>query len=317
MLKKITLAILGLAASSLASAGGMGPLCTPGDVTVPCESSYWDLGVQALYFKPTYSTDRGYERSSTIGNYKKNEPNWGWGYRVVGSYHYQTGNDFTMSLIQFDQGTNNGGFSGQTSYSTSFLPFNLDLRNRFDQVNFVLGQHVNMGLKKNARFFGGLQYAKIRVEERRDFTLVPAALLQQRANGLQQYHNSEVYGFGPVIGIDYSYNLINGFSLTANTASSLLKGVSRFANGFKISPTGLIRFNDSLSYKLVVPSFEAKLGLAYANEWPSGILNLEGGFQAINYFNVFRERDQYSTHPGKTDFGLYGPYFGAKWIGNV
>ncbi len=319
MLKKTTLGILGLAVSSLVSAGGMDsgpPSCIPGNVTVPCETRKWDLGVQALYLQPTYSSNKGYEKSSTYG-YKKTEPKWGWGYRIEGSYHYNTGDDITMTLIQFDNSTRRGGFIGATNFSNSFLPFNLEITNRFDQVNFILGQHVDMGDRKKARFYGGLQYAKIRLEERRNFSTLPAVLLLQGANRLQQYHNSEVYGVGPVIGIDYSYLLVNGLSLTANTATSLLYGTSRFTEGFRIGPTGLIRFNDNLSYKLVLPSFEAKLGLAYTHEWFNGDLNIEGGVQAINYFNVFKSSGQFNTQNGKTDFGLYGPYLGAKWVGNV
>lgn len=317
MLKKSALIIFGLATTGLAAAGTMGPVCTPGSLTVPCETRQWDIGVQALYFKPTFTADRGAELSSTHG-FRKNDPEWDWGYRIEGSYHYNTGDDLTMTLIHYDNGTNRGGFRGLTNFATDLLPFNLDLSNKFDQLNILLGQHIDTSAWQKVRFYGGFQYAKIRVEERRDYTVVPPALLILRASGLAQYGKSEVYGFGPTLGIDYSYNiLLSGLSLTANTATSLLAGTSRFAEGFIVAPTGLVRFNDSLSHKVVVPSFEAKLGLKYEHECFQGALSVEGGYQAINYFNVFKSRGQSITNPFTTNFGFYGPYFGAKWVGNV
>lgn len=331
MLKKTALIVLGLTASGFASAGTMGPVCVPGDVTVPCEARHWDIGVQALYFRPTYTADRGYELNATNGlslanglpngfnyGYRKNEPEWDWGYRIEGSYHFNTGNDVTLTLIRFDNGNTRYGFRGFTDFSAATLPYDLNLSNRFDQLNILLGQHVDMSAAKKIRFYGGFQYAKIRLEETREFTVVPAALLRQRASGLAQYNKSEVYGFGPTLGIDYSYNLfLSGLSVTANGATSLLTGISRFANGYVVAPTGLVRFNDSFTRKVVVPSFEAKLGLKYEHEFTNGALSLEGGYQAINYFDVFKARGRVSTQPSTTNFGLYGPYFGAKWVGNV
>ncbi len=73
MLKNTTLAIFGLAVSGFTAAGTMGPLCTPENVTVPCEERKWDLGVQALYFQPTYTAYKGYERRSNY-DYKSTDP---------------------------------------------------------------------------------------------------------------------------------------------------------------------------------------------------------------------------------------------------
>lgn len=333
-MKKRTLAIRKLAINSLASvavlglgssavfAGTMGPACMPGNVTVPCEEKKWDLGVQALYLQPLYTAAKAYERRFDIRpevNYKSTQPDWGWGYRIEGSYHFRTGNDITMTLMHYDVDSNIGGFAGPTRFATTGVPYGIREENKFDQVNLILGQHVDMSAWKKARFYGGLQYAKIRVDIANNYITVPTALIRQGVLGFNQYRNSDVNGVGPVIGIDYSYDLARGFSVTANTASSLLYGTTRYSEGYVFAPTGLVRFPSSRSKKVVVPSFEAKLGLKYAHECAQGTLNIEGGFQALNYFNAFESRGQvgFGVTTSNSDFGLYGPYFGAKWVGNV
>ncbi|CDZ76053.1 Legionella pneumophila major outer membrane protein precursor [Legionella massiliensis] len=336
MLKKTTLAIRNLAVSGFASAvavfglsssavfaGTMGPVCTPGNVTVPCEERKWDLGVQALYLQPTYTTAKGYE-SRFVDlrpnfNYKSTQPDWGWGYRIEGSYHFHTGNDITMTLMHYDIDSDIGGFIGSTRFARTSVPYGIHEENKFDQVNLVLGQHVDMGEWKKARFYGGLQYAKIRVDIANNYRAVPTALLAQGVLGFEQYRNSDVDGVGPVVGIDYSYDLVKGFSVTANTASSLLYGTTRYSEGYVFAPSGLIQFHSTRSRKVVVPSLEAKLGLKYVHECAQGTLNIEGGFQALNYFQAFESRGQVGFGAGtfNNDFGLYGPYFGAKWVGNV
>ncbi|ASQ44687.1 Lpg1974 family pore-forming outer membrane protein [Legionella clemsonensis] len=308
MLKKTTLAILGLAASSLVSAGSMGPTCVPGDVTVPCEVKKWDIGVQALYLQPVYSLHRGYELTP-VGTLREIDEDWDWGYRLEGSYHFNTGNDITMTWVHFDNESDHYGYAGFTPF-TGPLPFALSLDTRFDQVNLVMGQHVDMGLVKNARFYGGLQYARIRRDM--DYTYTPLP-----ATGFFQERDADFNGVGPVVGIDYSYDLINGFSITANGAASLLYGSSRYNDSFILVPANLVAVDIYASKKSIVPSLEAKLGLNYAHEMAQGTFNIEGGYQVINYFDALHALDLNCNCLQNSDFGLYGPYLGVKWVGNI
>lgn len=322
MLKKTTLAILSLAVSGFASAGmyspAPAPSCTPGDVTVPCEAKKWDIGAQALYLQPTYTNGKGYEFNPEHG-FNSVRPRWGWGYRIQGSYHFHTGNDITMTFIHYDKNSDRNGYAGEIPFAFAFEPFRLRLENQFDQVNLVLGQHVDMSAWKKVRFYGGLQFGKIRVDTTNQFLVVPPGLVRRSVSSLQRFQNADFEGVGPVVGVDYAYNLFQGFSVTGNAATSLLYGVNRYVSGYISGPSFVVNAIDSHSQRIVVPTMEAKLGLKYTHEWIEGTLNLEGGFQAINYFNALETRRPFgvTNHIASSDFGLYSPYFGATWVGNV
>lgn len=322
MLKKLALAIIGSTISSLAVAGMYSPApvptCIPGDVTVPCEARGWNLGVQALYLRPTYSAQKAYDLNQAEG-VNRVSPEWGWSYRIEGSYHFHTGNDLTMTYLHFDNDSILGSYLGFIPFAFAAEPYFTKLKNKFDQINLVLGQHTDIGAWQKIRFYGGVQYAKFRVDANNNFMVIPAALRLRMVSGVNQYRDTDYYGVGPVMGVDYSYNLANGFSLTGNTATSLLYSISRYNSGYVVLPTGAVLLAFHHSQEAVVPSLEAKLGLKYAQEWPNGMLNLEAGYQTINYFSVLQTRRfvAFIPHQNNSNFSLYGPYFGAKWIGNV
>ena len=320
MLKKIALAIFGSSISSLVAAGMYSPAplptCVPGDVTVPCEARLWDLGAQALYLRPTYSAEKGYELNPSEG-VSRVSPEWGWAYRIEGSYHFHTGNDMTMTYLHYDNDSKLGNYFGAIPFGFAAEPYYMKIQNKFDQVNLVLGQYTDLSAWKKVRFYGGLQYAKFRVDTQNTFLVTPPALLLRSVRGVTQYRDTEYYGVGPAIGVDYSYHLTNAFSLTGNAATSLVYGASRYNSGFVVLPAGAVFLPFHRSEDAVVPSLEAKLGLKYESTWAEGSLNIEAGYQTINYFNVLETRRYigFISRQDSSNFALYGPYFGAKWIG--
>jgi len=310
MLQRILGMALGFATSGIVAAGTMGPVCAPGDVTVPCEANAWSLGVQALYLQPLNDSSRAYVVSSNT-TYEK-DAKWGWGYALDGAYHFGTGNDLAASWMHYDVTSQLGNYIGVTPVGVT--GYSLSQKNMFDKVDLVLGQHVDFGLLKNARFYGGLQYANIRSSDSRSYQVPPVAL-GLGITGVSSHDNSKYYGVGPVIGIDYSYDLPHGLSMTATTAGSILAGTSRNSTGFAYAPTGLVPTSTYMHKKSIVPGLEAKLGLNYAHAMAQGVLNIFGGYQALNYFNALPVLT--GTQNTDSDFGLYGPYFGLSWLGNA
>ncbi|WP_298623091.1 Lpg1974 family pore-forming outer membrane protein [uncultured Legionella sp.] len=325
MLKKTTLAVLGLAASSFAVAGTMGPVCTPGNVTVPCEAALWDIGVQGLYFGQIFDANKAYQHNLLPARtYDGINNEWDWGYRLEGSYHFNTGNDATATWVHYRNNSNRDGFLGVIPIPAGVTPltsvYSLDDSTYFDQVNLVLGQHADFGLVKKMRFYGGLQYANINNESTAYFARSPALLIPSGITSVNQFEKSDFKGFGPVVGIDYSFNVTNEFSVTANGAGSLLYGTSRVDYGFVGTPAGAVLVDYYGSKKTVVASLEAKLGVNYAYAMPQGVLNLQGGYQVMNYFNALQSTGYNAPGTGvfgSSDYGLYGPYFGVKYVGNA
>jgi hypothetical protein len=312
MLKKITLAILALGSSAV-FAGTMGPICAPGDVTVPCDARQWDLGVQALYLKPVYSARRAYEFAP--GGFRELEEDWDWGYRLEGSYHFGTGNDLTLTWTHFDSEPGNSGFAGFTPFTGSLaIPFTVAQDDRFDKVDLVVGQHVDMGARKDARFYAGLQYTRIRIDTQYNYLITIPGLAPA---GFVQNRNTDFNGAGPVLGVNYAYELGSGLSITANAEGTLLYGSSRYNLNFVFAPSSLVPVNQYASKKSIIAGLQTKLGLNYAHELTQGVLNIEGGYQALDYFDVLQITDVTCGCLKDSDFGLYGPYVGIKWVGYI
>ena len=303
MIRKISAAVISLSMVGMASAGTMGPVCTPGNVTVPCERTAWDFGIQALYLQPVNDADFGYNNTGFTQNgvttYPDEDHDWGWGFRLEGSYHFNTGNDLTVNWLHYDQTTTFNhavGIAGINDFVQRTIK-----NPKFDSVNVEMGQHVDFGEMKDIRFHGGVQYARIDGSYRTANTNTQTNIFRA---------STKFSGFGPRAGMDMTYNFGNGFAVYGNSAATILVGTSKW-NGTLVN-TGLSFRADKTA---VVPALEAKLGAKYTYAIAQGDLTLDAGWLFMNYFNA--------NHfigggvPAESDFALQGPYLGLKWVGNV
>jgi hypothetical protein len=295
-LKQTAVAVLALGSSAV-FAGTMGPVCTPGNVTVPCEATAFDVAVHALYLQPTYTGAFAYPAGANNNhNYSDFDHDYEWGFRLEGSYHFSTGNDLTVNWTYW---SNDYFYNPDNVHSWNWEP-------TFNQVNVEFGQHVDFGEFKNIRFHGGVQYVNIEhdivIRSRQD---------QSNRTGVYLKYN----GFGPRTGMDMSYDWDNGLSVYVNSAAALTVG----DNSFRVSQsnagagTGIFGVNNTAygSHTRVVPELEAKIGGKYTYAMASGDLTLDAGWLWMNYFNA-QHIAQFDT-----DFALNGPYIGLKYVGNV
>lgn len=355
-LKKTAVAVLALSSSAV-FAGTMGPVCVPGSVTVPCEATAWDFGAQALYLHPTVAGDLSYavpsQNVAGVDSYYDNNPNWGWGFQIEGSYHYGTGNDFDVNWYHFNNATS-ANYNGSVqnididalTVNTIFdsASINPSIHPEWDQVNFEFGQHVDFSDYAKARFHAGAEYARVNANG-----VVNAGWVDQNdvlapttTYGVlyQQTWSSTYNGGGPRAGLDLMYNFGNGVNVYGKAAASVLVGNVSWNGGRAVNiNTYAEQFLDgcwSGSQTRVVPELEGKLGANYTWAMSYGDITFDVGYMWLNYFNVLQGRlldpvaevssgvnggtlvEPYKTDKlGISDFAMNGVYFGLKWLGNV
>lgn len=307
-LKKSALAVLALT-TSIASAGTMGPVCEPGDVTVPCESTGWGVGLTAMYVRPSYDADWAYIGSfvnaNLLSQHRNESLDWGWGFKLEGSYFFGTGNDLNINWLHYDNTTNKSYLLG-ASLTRNQTPFSDKVR--WDAVNVEFGQHVDLGERKDVRFFGGAQVAGIKST---------AHATNFLGAGSTYRRDAKFSGFGPRSGLDATYNLPGGLGIYVNTAATLLVGTSEFTSS-QSSDTTSNAYSASRSH--MVPEVEGKIGGKYAFAAGEGTVLIDGGWMWTHYFNAMNTRLPTTASSAglvETDFSYNGPYLGVKWVGNA
>ncbi|MCC5792776.1 MAG: hypothetical protein JJT82_09260 [Legionellaceae bacterium] len=303
-LKKTAVAVLALGSSAV-FAGTMGPVCTPGNVTVPCENTAFDVGIYALYLKPSYSANSAFiETVDANGNsvYRELKNDWDWGFRLDGSYHFNTGNDLTVNWYHFNGKTTNRFILADVDAA---FAAGMRIEPKWDAVNLEFGQHVDFGDYKDIRFHAGVQYARIQRDAR-----IAVDVTSPNVNfDVAERQRTRYNGFGPRIGSDMTYNFGNGFAVYGNAAAAILVGQHKSSTTNSV--LGTSRRGD---HTAMVPELEAKLGMKYGYAMAQGDLTLDAGWMWVNYFDAQRALfDEVQTG----NFALNGPYIGLKYVGNV
>lgn len=302
--KKTTLAIFMLASNSI-FAGTMGPVCTEGNATVPCEHSAWGFGAQALYLQPTFQNDfytgtfTNAEGRTTHGGHIMD---WGWGFKLEALYQFSSGNDLNLNWYHYDKST-----SSSSTYSLPTPPhtphaFNIDINPKWNAVNAEFGQLVKFGELKSIRFHAGAQYAQL---ETNIFGTTPGFA----PNDAQ----AKFTGFGPRFGVDMAYHLPNGLGVYGNGAAALLVGSNKFTAITTGALSAALAGRSYGSTRSTIPEIEGKLGATYSYAMPQGNAILDVGYMWVTYVNGQAYLSA-TNLGGGFDFSMNGPYVGLKWV---
>lgn len=323
-LSTIAIAVLGL--SNVALAGTMGPVCSPDNVTVPCPANAWDFGAQALYLKGLSNNNiwlstQNMGSSSGTRIYQQLNRDFEWGFRLEGSYHFNTGNDVNVNWMYWKDGSSlrYDGTGTWANDGNATLLMSGTSETKFNAVNAEFGQHVDFGRNKDIRFHAGLQYAKVQLNSA-DLSGLSGSTEFPEENYISNV-NSELNfnGVGPRVGADMTYNFAeSGFAIYGNAATALLAGTSKYADDALYTDTSRPVYS---KFDVIVPEIETKLGARYTFGLTQGTVVLDAGYMLVNYFSPLHASnlDLFNSAESRDniDFGLKGPYFGAKWIGSL
>lgn len=317
--RKTTLAFVIAGSMTQAYAGAMGPVCAPGQVTVPCENQAWDFGVTALLLKPIYDASMGYWGStpaaSGVTNYDNSNLDFNWGFKLEGSYHFNTGNDLNINWYHLD--TDNQNFLAQAADvrpngQTFAVNQTLTENSKWDAVNAELAQHADFSASKNMRFHGGVQYARIQTNAS---ALATSGVAQLPAGSVPYSSRLDFSGFGPRTGLDMNYSFGNGFGMYAKTAAAVLVGTSKFNTSLTNTQTFATTVSSGTK-NAMVPELEARLGADYSYMMSQGRLIIDAGWMWFNYFNAQHDVSG-AQYGSESDFAATGPYVGLKYVGSV
>lgn len=249
-LKKTAVAVLALSSSAV-FAGTMGPVCSAVPVTMPCESSGWQIGANALYFSvnPGAATSATYT-SSSGGSLSNNvNPSFNWGFNINGSMMYGTGRaiglswDHVKSTNTRTLGAQSLVGNGALSAGSSFTPgisftalsttgATASISPQYDTVDMPWIQKINfsdvtsLNMHIGWRWAGLVSGSSLSMAGSETHT-TDSGTFGPTAYSFTDNVSTSFYGFGPRVGFDGTYGIYSGLNLTGGAAVGLLAGYAR------------------------------------------------------------------------------------------
>lgn len=331
--KYSAVAVLAFCVSSTASAGSYMPMsqpCMASNVSIPCEHTGWDIAAELIYIEPMtndyWFADRFSVSSSNVTTMENlfSDADFDFGFRLEGSFHFNTGNDFTANWLYYNNGNTTSNAIDVTVPGQKMrlrLPsanltlvanvIDSDVSSNLNVVNLEFGQHIDVGQDVDLRYHFGVQY--VNVDEHQYIRLydnVPA-LKGQIAT------QSQFEGIGPRVGIDAYYTLGNGFNLIGRASIAALVGDLESSVIIDNYISATARDDVLESERIMTSSAASKLGMSYSTDCMNGVMILEGGWQWAGYFNTVRHRFTDSSNglmQPTADFTLHGPYAMLKFL---
>ena len=333
-LKKTAVAVLALG-SSAAFAGTMGPVCSAVPVTMPCESSGWEVGARALWLNlgagnqtTTVASTSGGDLSSNVG------PGFGWGFQINGAMNYGTGKSVALdwyhinntknktvgpTLLTGNQALTSGSQMVRGSYITSLANIGgtASANPKMDDVNMLFAQHIDFSDVTSANLGWGWKWARVAgsnaVAMNGGIAYTTDGVAHAGPYNFTANNSNTFNGFGPEVSLQAAYELIDHLDIYGKGDLSALAGFSKssMTSGDVISGGSV---TGSSSVVAITPVVAGKLGLNY--DWDMtgfGVVGFDVNYDFRQYINAFRNVHTGISTPGSnssSSFSAQGIVFG-------
>jgi hypothetical protein len=333
-LKKTAVAVLALSSSAV-FAGTMGPVCSAVPVTMPCESSGWEIGARALWMNIGAGNQTTTVVSSAGGDLTTNVgPGFGWGFQINGAMTYGTGKNVSLDWYHINNThdrtlgpvllTGNPAFvSGSQFLSGTYVSSvasnggTATANPKMDDVNMLFGQHVDFSDVTSANLAWGWKWARVAgsnaVAMNGNIATVTSGAdpvgtaYNFTANGSNTFN-----GFGPEVSLLGEYELIDHLNIYGKGDFSALAGFSKSSMTYGDVVTGGT-VTGSSSVVAITPVVAGKLGLNYGWDMTGfGVVAFDVNYDFRQYINAFRNVNPSlsSGNHSSSSFSAQGIVFG-------
>jgi hypothetical protein len=194
-------------------------------------------------------------------------------------------------------------------------------RNQYSDIDLVFGQHVDVGARIQLHPFAGVRYASIESRDKALLTSFDSNILGGHGPDTFWPANyvSDFHGFGPRFGSDAAVNLGENVSVRGRVGFAALMGqmehrgvVAELEEDFELEELSAFHTD---SKTLMVPEMDMRLGVSYSQDFADGMLDLELGFEVMNYFGAIDKNIISLTNNigNPQNFSLQGPYLRVQY----
>lgn len=241
--------------------------CQVGYLYVPCLENIWEFSGDALYYGSAATNAISYNvHGPNAITLSKEYSDFGWGYRLGAGLYFNKANAILLEWYHYRKTTESINDLSERHFS---LSEEIAATSKFDIVNLMLEQKLNVGEFLSLWVEGGLQYAKLYTDG--NFRKTP-------------FRGWKYNTVGPRIAIDASYFIKSGFDIFGKI------GVGMMYYHYVYSQTALSPTSTSTQIEKsdnTFTEYDTSVGVKYADTLYHGVLSSTVSWDIIAYDQTF------------------------------